>query len=217
MKLVIGNKNYSSWSLRPWLLLKQAELEFEEIRIPLYQPQTRHQLSQYSPSGKVPVLIHDQLVIWESIAICEYVVELAPDRHLLPADSAARAIVRAVSAEMHAGFPALRTHLPMDCRARRQINLLPEVQQNIDRVTSLWRDCRQRFGSNGDFLFGQFSFADAMFAPVVSRFVTYGVSLDPVSQAYVDALWQLPAMQSWLADAKLEAETIPDQILFPVD
>jgi glutathione S-transferase len=148
-------------------------------------------------------------VIWESIAICEYIAELVPDRHLLPIDSAARAIARAVSAEMHAGFSALRTHLPMDCRARRQINLLPEVQQNIDRVTSLWCDCRQRFGSNGDFLFGQFSLADAMFAPVVFRFVTYGVSLDPVSQAYVDALWRLPAMQSWLADAKLEAETIP--------
>lgn len=218
LQLVIGNKNYSSWSLRAWLMLKQVGLEFEEIRIPLYQPQTRQQLAHYSPSGKVPVLIHETLVIWESIAIGEYIAELVPDR-LLPVDPAIRAIARAVSAEMHAGFLPLRMQLPMDCRTRHSDwCITPEVQQNIDRITAIWHQCRQqgkRTAANGDLLFGQFSLADAMFAPVVSRFVTYGVRLDPISQAYMDAVLSLPAMQTWLTAAEAEAETIPDSILFP--
>lgn len=217
LQLVIGNKNYSSWSLRAWLLLKQAGLEFEEIRIPLYQPETRQQLAHYSPSGKVPVLIHGKLVVWESIAIGEYIAALVPDR-LLPIDPQVRAVVRSISAEMHAGFLPLRMQLPMDCRTRRSGWIITaEVQQNIDRITTIWRQCRQQIDptAEGDLLFGQFSLADAMFAPVVSRFVTYGVPLDPISQAYVDAIWSLPAMQTWLAAAEAESETIPDSILLP--
>ncbi|MBD2462800.1 glutathione S-transferase family protein [Oscillatoria sp. FACHB-1407] len=207
--LVIGNKNYSSWSLRAWLTLKQSGLEFTEIRIPLDTPETHAKILEHSPSGRVPVLIHDGLHIWESLAICEYIVEQAPDRQLLPQDPKARAIARAVSSEMHAGFRALREHMPMDCRSRYPgEGRKPGVQDDINRITQLWRDTRQQFGAGGDFLFGQFTYADAMYAPVVSRFVTYGVSLDPVAQAYADAIWALPTMRQWLADAEAEVEVI---------
>jgi glutathione S-transferase len=207
MKLVIGNKNYSSWSLRPWLMLKQADLPFEEIRVRLRQPDTAAQIARYSPSGKVPVLMQDELILWESIAICEYIAELAPG--LLPADQTARAMARVVSAEMHAGFLPLRTHLPMDCRQRypARTDWLPEVMQDIKRITAIWRDCRQQFGQ-GDFLFGAFSMADAMFAPVVTRFVTYAVPLDAICQAYVETVLALPAMQLWLNDAAAESEML---------
>lgn len=210
LTLIIGNKNYSSWSLRPWLVLKQAGIDFDEIRIPLDMPTTREQLLRYSPTGKVPVLQHDDLTIWESIAICEYVAELAPDRGLLPQDVKARAVMRSVAAEMHAGFAALRQHFPMDCRARIADRGTPaQVQADIDRILLLWRNCREQFGRDGDFLFGApFTIADAMFAPVVSRFVTYGVPLDEVSQAYADRIWSLPAMQEWLSAAAAEVETI---------
>jgi glutathione S-transferase len=214
LTLVIGNKNYSSWSLRAWLTLKQAGAAFDEIRIPLDTPDTHAQILQHSPSGRVPALHHGSLTIWESIAICEYIAELFPDRHLLPTDPAARAIARTVSAEMHAGFVPLRQYMPMDCRARRPgEGKLPGVQENIDRITHLWRTCRQQFGSQGDFLFGHFTFADAMYAPVVSRFVTYGVSLDSVCQAYADAIWALPAMQEWLTAAEAETEHIAESKL----
>ncbi|HEY9621104.1 MAG TPA: glutathione S-transferase family protein [Crinalium sp.] len=209
--LVIGNKNYSSWSLRAWLTLKQAGLDFEEVRIALSQPDTREQLLRYSPSGRVPVLIHEGLVIWESLAICEYINELTPDRHLLPKDPKARAIARAVSSEMHAGFQRLREHMAMDCRSRFPgQGRAPGVQEDIDRITTLWRETRQQFGNSGDFLFGSFTYADAMFAPVVSRFVTYEVALDPISQAYADAIWALPTMQEWLTAAEAEPEVIEE-------
>ncbi|MBE9177580.1 glutathione S-transferase family protein [Oculatella sp. LEGE 06141] len=212
--LVIGNKNYSSWSLRAWLALKQADIEFNELRILLDQPDTRNRLLQQSPSGKVPVLRHGSLVIWESIAICEYIAEQRPDRHLLPTNRTARAIARAVSAEMHAGFAPLRQHMPMDCRARRPgQGLKPGVSENIERITTIWRDCRHQFGNTGDFLFGQFTIADAMYAPVVSRFITYGVQLDECSQAYVEAMVALPAMQEWLLAAAAETEHIAESKL----
>lgn len=207
--LVIGNKNYSSWSLRPWLLLKQADVAFEEIRIPLYTPASREQLLQHSPSGKVPVLHHGSLTIWDSLAICEYIAELFPDRHLWPQSTAARAVARAVSAEMHAGFQPLRQHLSMDCRSRIPKSLLPEVQADVDRILNLWRTCRQEFGTGGEFLFGsQFTIADAMYAPVVSRFITYGVALDPIAQSYVDTIWSLPALLEWRSAAEAETEVI---------
>lgn len=216
LKLVIGNKNYSSWSLRAWLVLKQAGLEFEEIRIPLYVLGAKEQILQYSPSGKVPVLIDGDKLIWDSLAIAEYVAERVPDCDLLPADSYARAVARSVSAEMHSGFVSLRSHMPMDCRARRPgKGMTPEVAQDIDRIKTIWRECRQAFGMGGDFLFGQFTIADAMFAPVVMRLITYGVPLDAVAQSYSDAIVSLPAMQQWLADAATETEVIADEILFP--
>lgn len=209
LTLIIGNKNYSSWSLRPWLVMKYAGLEFEEIRIPLDRPETRDRLLSYSPTGRVPVLQHGNLTIWESLAICEYIAEFVPAAHLYPSDLEARAIARAISCEMHAGFAKLRTHLPMDCRARRSdLEVAPDVQADIDRVTAIWRECRQRFGSTGELLFGSFSIADAMYAPVVSRFITYGIPLDPICQAYAQALWALPAMQEWLIAAAAEVESI---------
>lgn len=215
LTLIIGNKNYSSWSLRAWLMLKQAEIEFEEIRIPLDTPETADRLQQYSPSVKVPVLQAGDLTIWESIAIGEYVAELAPDRQLLPADPAIRAIVRSVSAEMHAGFVSLRQQMPMDCRSRYpRREITPAVQRDIDRIITIWRNCRQQYGSSGDFLFGQFTLADAMYAPVVSRFITYEVALEPIAQAYADAIWSLPAMQEWVNAAAIEPETLSETILF---
>ena len=206
--LIIGNKNYSSWSLRSWLTLKQSGLTFEEVRIPLDLPDTHTRILEYSPSGRVPALRQDNLTIWESLAICEYIAELVPDRHLWPTDPAARAVARAVSAEMHAGFSNLRAEMPMDCRARRSQAATSAVQQDIDRIFVLWQACRQQFGQGGEFLFGEFSIADAMFAPVTSRFVTYDVALTPAAQAYINAVWGLPAMQEWLSAAEAEAEVL---------
>lgn len=209
LTLIIGNKNYSSWSLRPWLVLKQIEANFSEIRIPLNTPETRHQILQYSPTGRVPVLQQGTLRIWDSLAICEYLAEQFPESCLWSQDLAARAIARAVSAEMHSGFQQLREHLPMNCRARFPTpSFSAEVQSDIDRVTNLWQNCRQQYGIDGDFLFGHFTIADAMFAPVVSRFVTYNVPLDAVSQAYVETIWALPSMSQWLAEAETETEQI---------
>jgi glutathione S-transferase len=206
LTLIIGNKNYSSWSLRPWLALKQTGAEFAEIRIPLDRPETRSQILRYSPTGRVPALQHGSLTLWDSLAIGEYLAELFPQAHLWPQDMATRAIARSVCAEMHSGFPDLRRNLPMDCRARHSRSFDAATQADIDRVTNLWQTCRQQYGSSGQFLFGHVTLADAMFAPVASRFVTYGVSLDPISQAYVEAILALPAMQEWLAAAAIEEE-----------
>ncbi|MEA5471890.1 glutathione S-transferase family protein [Spirulina sp. 06S082] len=208
LTLVIGNKNYSSWSLRPWLAMKQADLDFSEIRIPLDTPNTHREIRYYSPSGRVPVLLHDNLTIWESWAICEYIVEnFAPQ--LLPGDRQARAFARSVSLEMHAGFYHLRQKMPMDCRNRFPgEGMNPDVHTDITRVKEIWYNCRHQFGENGPFLFGEFSLADAMFAPVVSRFITYDVPLTDSEKAYTETIWQLPAMQEWLNAASQEVEII---------
>lgn len=209
LTLVIGNKNYSSWSLRPWLAMKQMGLDFEEIRIPLDTPETHQQILQYSPAGKVPVLLHGDLRVWDSLAICEYLAETFPDRNWYPESKTARAIARSISAEMHSGFSDLRQYMPMDCRSRYPgKGRTPEVEADIARITTIWQECRQQFGQNGDFLFGKFSIADAMYAPVVSRFVTYGVELDPISQAFADAIWHLPALQIWVEAAIAEPESL---------
>ncbi len=208
LTLVIGNKNYSSWSLRPWLAMKQAGLQFKEIRIPLDTPNTHQQIRRYSPSGKVPVLLDADFVVWESLAICEYIAEnFAPQ--LWPSDPQAKAIARAVSHEMHANFMNLRMQMPMDCRGRYPgEGMKPEVQVDIDRITTLWRNCRKTYGASGQLLFGKFSIADAMFAPVVSRFITYGVKLDVIAQEYVETIWKLPAIQDWMKDADQESEQL---------
>jgi len=209
LTLVIGNKNYSSWSLRPWLAMKQFGLDFDEVRIALYTPESTEKIQQYSPSGKVPVLIHDTLTIWETLAICEYLAEQFPTLQWWPEDQTARAIARSVSAEMHSGFQNLRQNMPMNCRARLPgKGMSPEVQKDIDRITAIWQECRQRFGSGGNLLFGEFTIADAMFAPVVSRFLTYDVPLDPVSRAYAEAILALPTMQEWIKAGEAELETI---------
>jgi glutathione S-transferase len=203
--IYLGNKNYSSWSLRPWLALKQTAAAFTEELIPLSEAATRSTILRYSPSGRVPALKHNGLTVWDSLAICEYLAEAFPKVHLWPKDKAARAVARAVSAEMHSGFAALRNHLPMNMRSSfPNRGVTPDVQADINRVTAIWRDCRKRFGEGGPFLFGGFSNADAMYAPVVSRFRTYKVELEAEAQAYTDAVWALPALQEWLTAAKNE-------------
>ncbi|MCK6441461.1 glutathione S-transferase family protein [Elstera cyanobacteriorum] len=210
LTLFIGNKNYSSWSLRPWLALKLARLPFEEVLIPLYQTTSKQDILRHSPTGKVPALkLDDGTVIFESLAICEWVAEQAPD--LWPTDPTARAVARAVSCEMHAGFVGLRSALPMNIRrAAPPRNLTPAAQEDINRVTALWRDCRKRFGAGGPFLFGAPSIADAMFAPVVTRFASYLVDVDEDSRAYMAAVFALPAMQEWVEAGKREPWIIED-------
>jgi glutathione S-transferase len=202
LTLVIGTKKYSSWSLRPWLALKHAGLPFEEVEIDLRQPDTSAEILRHSPSGKVPVLKNGDLLVWDSLAICEYVAELACARPMWPEHRAARAVARAVSAEMHSGFTALRRDLPMDV-ALRQPDFRPgdEAAADIARIREIWRDCRKRYGSGGPFLFGPFSLADAMYAPVVFRFQSYGVALDEECSAYQRAMLALPAMQQWAAES----------------
>lgn len=214
--IVIGNKNYSSWSLRPWLALRQTGAAFEEVLIPLDQADSAETLRRRSPTGRVPVLRHGTLVVWESLAICEYLAERFPQARLWPADIAARAHARAVSNEMHAGFADLRRSMPMDIRHRWPLgSRFDRARKDIERVSALWRECRERFGKSaedegGEFLFGRFSIADAMYAPVATRFVTYGVPLDPVCAAYVKALQAWPAMQEWTAAAAREPWVIAD-------
>ena len=207
--LVIGNKNYSSWSLRPWLAARHAGIEFDEIRVSLFTPEGTAQIRQYSPSLKVPVWREGDLVVWESLAICEYLAECMPS--LWPADSAARAVARSVSAEMHAGFAALRHGMPMNARARgRRVAVTPEIAADIDHIAAIWIDCRTRFGAGGPWLFGAFSIADAMFGPVVLRFVPYGVSRPGVVDDYVATWMADPHLQAWIAAAEQEPETIPE-------
>jgi glutathione S-transferase len=203
--IYLGNKNYSSWSLRPWLALKQTGAPFDEEVIPLSEPTTRSTVLRFSPSGRVPALKHNELTVWDSLAMCEYLAETFPQAKLWPEDKAARAVARAISAEMHSGFAALRDHLPMNMRSSfPNRGVTPEVQSDINRITAIWRDCRKRFGADGPFLFGGFTIADAMYAPVVSRFRTYKVELEEEAQAYTDAVWALPALQEWLTAAKNE-------------
>ena len=205
LTLVVGNKNYSSWSMRPWLVLKKSGAAFEEVVIPLDRPETRAEIFKHSPSGFVPTLKDDELTIWESLAICEYLAEKFPDANLWPKDPSARAIARSVSNEMHSGFSALRTNMPMNVRGNLPgKGRAPGVQEDINRISAIWRDCRTRFGQNGPYLFGAFSIADAMYAPVASRFVTYQVDLDADAKAYVNTLWSDPAMAAWVEGARRE-------------
>jgi glutathione S-transferase len=212
LTLVIGNWNYSSWSLRPWIALRMSGLAFEVERIPLYQADSKARLLAHSDAGRVPVLEHGDVTVWESLAICEYLAELAPRARLWPDDTATRARARSVATEMHGGFPALRQALQMNFRARakRTPALSDAVRAEIARIESLWSDCRRRAGDSGPFLFGRFTIADAMYAPVVSRFRTYGVALAGAAQSYADAIWALPAMQEWGEHAAREVERMPD-------
>lgn len=207
MQLVIGNKNYSSWSLRPWLGLKVAGIAFEEILLPLYEPEGKARRLAFSPTGKVPLLVDGALKVWDSLAIAEYVAEKFPEKQLWPQDVVARAIARSICAEMHSGFTALRTGCGMDIRRKIEVEITPEIQADVDRIVGLWADCRARFGAGGPFLFGKFSWADAYYAPVVTRFVTYGIAVPSAVQTYMDTLWGLPAMQEWIASAKTEPWT----------
>ena len=207
--VVIGNKNYSSWSLRGWLMARIAGIEFEEIVIPLDLPETQAAIRKHSPSGRVPVLLHRGLAVWESLAIAEYLNDLKPEVGLWPASAAARAHARSISTEMHAGFMELRNAMPMNIRASYPgKGMTPAVRADIERITAIWRDCRKRFAGafqkDDGFLFGAFGAADAMFAPVVTRFRTYGVKLDTDSDAYCNAVLAQPAMKEWIDAAKHE-------------
>lgn len=202
--IYIGNKNYSSWSLRAWLMLKQTRAAFREVVIPIGRPTTRAEILRHSPSGKVPALAHDAVTVWESLAIGEYLAELFPEAKLWPEGQEARAHARAVSQEMHAGFLPLRQHFPMNMRSVFERAIIPEIQGDIDRITALWHDCRKQFGAGGPFLFGSFTIADAMYAPVVSRFRTFKVPLERETEAYAASVTAWPAYQEWLAAARNE-------------
>jgi len=207
--LYIGNKNYSSWSLRPWLLMKQAGLVFDEVVIPLYTPTAKQEILRHSPSGWVPCLEHGDITVWDSLAIAEYLADLFPQAQLWPADPDARAVARGAAAEMHAGFAALRQNMPMNMRAAFPgQGLSPAVQEDINRITALWRDCRRRFAGHKPLLFGDFSIVDAMYAPVVARFATYAVPLGEDARDYVRLILELPAMREWIEAAKQEPWTI---------
>ncbi len=210
MELVIGNKNYSSWSLRGWLMLEAFELPFKETRLKLFTDEFYQHLSQYNAANKVPVLIDGQVVVWDSLAICEYLNETQLDGKGWPAAPALRAQARAIACEMHSGFTGLRNEMPMNCRARRTIEPSAQALADIQRIDQLWSALREQHGDQGDWLFGDFSIVDVMFAPVVLRFMTYGIKLSPLSQQYADTLRQHPAMQAWLADALLETEFVAE-------
>jgi glutathione S-transferase len=209
LTLVIGNKAYSSWSLRPWLLLRENGIAFEEIRVPLYLPDSPQRIREHSPSGRVPLLIDGATKVWDSLAICEYLNERLPQTRGWPEAVAARAVARSVSAEMHSGFAEVRTELPMNVRGRRSgVTPSPAARAGIDRILEIWSDCRQRFGAGGSFLFGRFGIADAMYAPVVTRFATYGIELAGAARDYSAAVQALPSLREWVAAARAESEVI---------
>lgn len=211
MKLVIGNKNYSSWSLRPWLLAKQAGIPFEEIRVRLLSETFAADVARHSPAGRVPVLVDGDMNVWDSLAICETLAERFPRAQLWPADPKARAHARSICAEMHSGFTNLRNNMPMNVTA-----VLPgmgwnvAVQRDIDRIAAMWTELRQKYAAEGLFLFGHFTVADAFYAPVVSRFATYGVRLPEAAKAYADSILNLPAMQEWIDGARAEHDFLAD-------
>ncbi|HNV84031.1 MAG TPA: glutathione S-transferase family protein [Arenimonas sp.] len=205
LELVIGNKNYSSWSLRPWLLMSYFDLPFNEVKLPLDTPEFYQRIGQYSPTARVPVLRDGDETIWDSLAICEVVNERYLDGKAWPQDLKTRAAARCAVAEMHSGFSALRTQLPMNCHRNPDAYRWKEdADRDIARIQSLWNDLRHRFGNDGQFLCGEFGIVDAMFAPVCVRFKAYGVAMDDNAARYVDSIYQLPAMQAWLTEARIE-------------
>lgn len=209
MQLVIGNKNYSSWSLRGWLAVKASGLPFEEILIPLRKPDTKARILAYSPSGKVPCLIEHGLAIWDSLAIAEYLAEVVPS--LWPQDAGARAHARSVAAEMHSGFQGVRSSMPMNIRASLPgQGHTPEALADIQRIEAIWNECRTDHSSGGRYLFGNYSIADIMFAPVCLRFETYGVKLKGLAQDYLQSMLAHPDVLEWKAAALQETDVIPE-------
>jgi glutathione S-transferase len=211
LKLVIGNKNYSSWSMRPWLALRANNIAFEEVFIPLYTSDKadKDRILGFSRSGKVPALIDGDITIWDSLSIIEYVAEKFPQARLWPQDRASRAHARSISAEMHSGFAALRNECGMNLhRPVRAVALSDDARANVARIQQIWAECHRRYGGLGPFLFGDFSGADAMFAPVVHRFRTYAIEVAADAQPYVDAMTSLPAFQEWTRDGLAETLVI---------
>lgn len=215
LTLVIANKNYSSWSMRPWVVLKAFGIPFREIQVNLGQPGTADDIGRYSAAGRVPVLLHGEITIWDSLAICEYLAEQFPEKHLWPTNVAARATARSICAEMHSGFGDLRQAMWMNIRARFPgKGRTPGAQGDIGRISEIWEDCLAQFGHH-EFLFGAFSIADAYFAPVVMRFATYGVTLAPALQAYCERVTTHPAVAEWIAAALAEPFAVAKYDTYP--
>ena len=211
LTLVIGNKNYSSWSMRPWVLMKQLGIPFEEKKLRFHSTEWDAEIERWSPSRLVPVLWNGDQTVWDTLAIAEAMHEWFPEKGVWPKDATARAFARSASSEMHSGFRDLRGAMPMNIRSSYPgKGMSPAVQANIDRIEGLWEEARARFGSGGPFLFGAFSAADAMFAPVTSRFRTYAVKLSPESQRYCDAVLAAPGVRAWVDDAVKEKEFVQD-------
>jgi glutathione S-transferase len=205
LQLIIGNKNYSSWSLTPWLLLKMYDVDFEEVQVALYQANTAEKLGPLSPSLKVPALRHnDDVSVWDSLAICEYLSEEILRGAGWPAGAKRRATARSVCAEMHSEFPALRRDWPMNCAASVQMKPTQELHDEIARVDAIWSCCRRRYGENGDYLFGRFSIADCFMAPMAIVFQAYGAELSADARAYCDTLLDNPFVQSWIRQGQAE-------------
>ena len=210
LHLVIGNKNYSSWSLRPWMAMAMAGLDFNETMILLDTPDTKKQIAEHSKAGRVPILHHGKITIWETLAILEYLAETFPEKSLWPRAKAARAVARSISNEMHAGFSGLRNTCPMNLRRPyKSIKLNDETRADIARIEEIWRDCRKTYGKGGKFLFGKFCNADAMFAPVVTRFETYAIHVAKDTKAYMDAVLATKAFQKWNSAALKETWIVP--------
>jgi len=210
VQLVIGNKNYSSWSLRPWLLLRHFEVPFEEIGIALFTAGYQQKLAQYSPTLRVPVLKDGENTIWDSLAICEYLSEKYLQGAALPQNIDERALCRAYCSEMHSGFMAIRSEMPMNCRARKRLKISAAAVADCRRVDQLFSDARAQFADRGDYLFGEFSVADCMFAPIVMRFTTYGIEVSESSREYMRTMLQNSALSAWLEDAQKESQILTD-------
>lgn len=210
MELVIGNKNYSSWSLRAWLGLRQLQVSFDEVNVSLNAEGLHDRLGQFSPTKRVPVLIDGDLTVWDSLAICEYVSDRYANGAGWPRDIALRAHARAIACEMHSGFSGVRSQMPMNCRATRKVDLTASTQQEVERIDTMWSSLRRTHAGQGPWLFGDFSIADCMYAPVVFRFKTYRVSVSSESKAYMDTMLTNPHIQDWLEVALKETEIIPE-------
>ncbi len=211
LTLVIGNMNYSSWSMRPWVLMNQAGIPFEPVKLRFNSPEWEAQIERWSPSRLVPVLWRGEQSVWDTLAIMETLHEWYPDHGVWPRDAKARAFARSAAAEMHSGFRDLRTSMPMNIRASHPgKGMRPEVRANIDRIERLWGEARERFGARGPFLFGAFSAADAMYAPVVMRFKTYGVKLNSESARYCEAMQAAPGVRAWVEESASEKEIVAE-------
>ncbi len=208
IRLVIGNKNYSSWSMCPWLLLKMFDIGFEEIQITLYQDNTAEKLGPYSPSLKVPVLLHREITVWDSLSICEYISEQILGGAGWPGNPKRKASARSVSAEMHSEFPVLKQEWPMNCKASCRLTPSVELLDEIARIDAIWSCCRRRFGENGNYLYGRFSIADCMFAPLAVCFEAYGAELSSDANTYMQTLLDNPFVQKWINLGRREKESL---------
>ena len=207
LTLVIGNKNYSSWSLRSWFLLKEMEIQFDEVVLKLNTDDFEQRIGEYSPSRRVPVLRDGDYLIWDTLSIAEYLNERFPEKNIWPVKLENRILARSISAEMHSGFHAIRAHMPMNCRAKdRTVLMTDELQDDIDRIIEIWSECRATHAVSGPWLFGAFSIADAMYAPVAFRFASYGVFVDGLAKEYMQFLLSRPALQHWKQCSLLENE-----------